>query len=173
MTQLNVKQAMLALIESIEDEPKKSKVFFKAETRLVEGVRCEAKVRQFPALIIDEPPVLGGEDKGQNPVELVLAALGTCQEIMYSAYASVMDIPLESVTVKAKGNLDLKGLLGLDSNVPAGYTDIQYQTEITSSADREQIEQLVKTAESHCPVLDILTRQIDVSGTVSHNGIKL
>src|SRR6478735_11646973 len=72
---------------------------FSADSRQVEGLRSETKIRQF-SLTIDEPESLGGTDTSPNPVELVLAALATCQEITYRAYATALGIPLESVSVK-------------------------------------------------------------------------
>ena len=72
---------------------------FSVDSRQVDGLRSEAKIRQF-SLTVDEPPTLGGSDAGPNPVELVLAALATCQEITYRAYATALGIPLESVSVK-------------------------------------------------------------------------
>ena len=68
---------------------------FSADSRQVEGLRSETKIRQF-SLTVDEPPALGGTDAGPNPVELVLAALATCQEITYRAYATALGIPLET-----------------------------------------------------------------------------
>jgi uncharacterized OsmC-like protein len=170
MSQENVKNALMKVIEGVQANPDNAKVFFKASTQWEEDVRCTAKVRDFDAITIDEPPVLGGQDAGVNPVELVLVALGTCQEIMYSAYASVMGIPLDSVKVNLKGNLDLRGLFGLDESVPAGYTDISFETTLESSADTDSLLKLVNAAESNCPVLDIVTRQVPVNGSVIING---
>lgn len=170
MSQEEVKSALLKTIEGLQQNPNASKVIFRAETELVENVRCKATVRNFPPLFTDEPPELAGGDTGMNPVELILVALGTCQEVMYSAYASVMGIPLDSVKCNLKGHLDLKGLFSLDPKVPAGYSRITFETLIQSSASADQIRQLVQTVESHCPVLDSLQRPIEVSGKVTANG---
>ncbi len=169
MSQSNLKKTLLATIDSIKENPQTSKIVFRAETHLKDDVCCSAKVRDFPELIIDEPAPLGGSDQGMNPVELIAVSLGTCQEIMYAAYASVMDIKLDSLSVDVKGNLDLKGLFGIDENVPSGYSEIKYITNIKSEAPAEMIQQLVQTVESHCPALDTLTRPVNVSGTVFHN----
>ena len=173
MSQESLKTALLATIEAIKAKPDVGKVVFRSETKWISDTKCEAKVRDFDVMTIDEPPELGGGNAGPNPVELLLAALGTCQEIMYAAYASVMGIPLTKLTVDAKGYLDLKGLFGMDPNVPSGYSKIQYVTNIESPAGEEAIKQLVQTVESHCPVLDTLVRNIEVTGEVKFNGKKI
>jgi OsmC-like protein len=84
--------------------------------------------------------MLGGTDAGPNPVELVLAALATCQEITYRAYATALGIPLESVSVRLEGLLDLighassailrfaSGSAGFHANVGARRTTSEYQS---------------------------------------------
>ncbi len=166
----NVKDALTKTIAGIQNAPNTSNVVFRADTEWVEDVRCAAKVRQFDPFIVDEPPELGGKDSAANPVELVLVALGTCQEIMYAAYASVMDIQLDAVRVNARGYLDLKGLFGLDPDIPPGYKRITFETEIESPADDEKLRKLIETVEGHCPVLDILCRAQSVSGKATANG---
>ncbi len=98
---------LLQIIDKLKKSPQipANNVEFDAHTELVEGFLTKAQIRQF-TLYIDEPPQLGGTDKGPNPVELVLAALGTCQEIVYAAYAAVLGIPLDSVKITVKGRLD-------------------------------------------------------------------
>jgi uncharacterized OsmC-like protein len=160
----------MTTIAGIKEHPDAAKMDIRAETRLEEDVRCSAKVRDFPGMVIDEPPGLGGGDAGPNPVELVLVALGTCQEIIYSAYAAVMGVPLDSVKVSLQGKLDLRGLLAMDPAIPPGYQSISYRTELDSPADAETLRTLVETVENHCPILDTLTRAIDVKGSVNLNG---
>lgn len=173
MSQASVKEALMNTIGGIQERPGTSNVVFRAETELVEDVRCTARVRDFSPITVDEPPELGGQDSAANPVELVLVALGTCQEIMYSAYAAVMDIQLDSVKVNVRGYLDLKGLFGLDPSIPPGYKRITFDTEIESPAGDESLRKLVETVEGHCPVLDILSRPQSVSGTAKVHGREL
>ena len=173
MSQENVKEVLLATIEGLKANPAASKVVFRAETKWVEDVLCSASIRDFPAFAVDEPPELGGKDSAINPVELVLAALGTCQEIMYAAYASVMDIKLDSVEVDVRGYLDLKGLFGMEEGVPPGFNRISFETRISSDAGDEALTKLIDTVENCCPVLDILCRAQEISGTASVNGKQL
>ncbi len=172
MSQETLKAALTKTIEAITKNPKSSSVVFRAQTELIEDVRCSVKVREFPLLGVDEPAELGGTNSAMNPVELVLGALGTCQEIMYAAYASVMGIPLTKVSVDVKGYLDLKGLFAMDETVPPGFRKICYETAIESPADTETLNKLIAVVESHCPVYDTLARAVEVTGSVSINGSK-
>ena len=141
---------------------------FTVRTELVERVRVKATIRQF-TIDVDEPPALGGTDQGPNPVELVLAALGTCEEIVYAAYAAVLGIPLDSVGVTVRGTLDPRGLFGV-ADVPAGFSDIRCEVELASTAPPEQIVRLAEIVEARCPVLDVLSRPVAVGTSISLNG---
>ncbi len=173
MSQETVKTAVEKTINAIKENPNAAKAIFRANTELLQGVNCQIRVRDFEPIFVDEPLELGGQDAALNPVELVLGALGACQEIMYSAYAAVMGIQLDKVKVDLKGRIDLQGLFGLDASVPAGFTKISYETSIESPADAETIKGLMTVVEAHCPVLDTLVRSIEVTGKVSHNGKEL
>lgn len=167
MDRSSLKDAFQKIIEAINADPKNAAAAFAAKTELVEGVKCSAKVRNFPPMTVDEPPELGGTDAGMNPVELVLVALGTCQEIMYAACAALMGISLNKVKVNVDGDMDIRGLLAMDDSIPAGYSKIGFETTIESDADEETLKKLVDMVEAHCPVMDTLVRSIPVNGTVS------
>ena len=141
---------------------------FSADSRLIEGLRTEAQVRRF-RFTVDEPVKLGGSDLGPSPVELVLAALGTCQEIVYATYARILNIPIEAVSVKVTGSLDPRGFFGV-ADVPAGFREVSFTVEITSPAPPEAIDRLIAAVNEHCPVLDTLRRPLPVTGTYSLNG---
>lgn len=141
---------------------------FISSTRLVDGYQTEARVRQF-TFAVDEPPSLGGTDTGPNPAELVAAALGTCQEIVYATYARLLNIPIEDVRIRVTGSLDPRGFFGV-ADVKAGFSDVQYEVQIASSASADQVALLIDTVNRHCPVLDILERPISVTGSYTLNG---
>lgn len=143
-------------------------VTFAAETALVEGYRTAVKIREFD-LTVDEPPTIGGGDAGPSPVELVLAALGTCQEIVYATYARVLGIPLNGVTVRTEGRLDLRGFFGV-ADVAPGFRDVSFVVDVDSPASPEEIAQLITAVNAHCPVLDILRQPLPVDGAYRHNG---
>jgi putative redox protein len=141
---------------------------FAAATSLGDEYRTSVKIRDF-TLAVDEPPLIGGADTGPTPVELVLAALGTCQEIVFATYARVLGIPLDGVAVNAEGRLDLRGFFGV-ADVAPGFQDVTFTVDITSPASAEDIARLVETVNAHCPVLDILQQPVPVHGDVRLNG---
>lgn len=142
-------------------EPASAVMAFGSESCLQEGLRSEAVMRDHK-VVVDEPEALGGSDAGPNPVELILAALGTCQEITYRAYATALGIPLDKVAVKLTGTIDLKGFLAVDDKVRPGYQRISGTVELHSSASEEQLETLRAAVNAHCPVLDIISNPVPV-----------
>lgn len=160
-----IKESVEQLIATVKANPKLANSVFRASTFSdTPDFTVRSEIRGFN-VSIDEPRDLGGKDTAPNPVELLLAALGGCQEIVYRAFAAVMGIDIQSIEVHAKGNIDLHGFLGL-AEVPAGFTTISFTTRIVSSASPERIYQLANIVEKHCPVQDTLTRAIPVRGKV-------
>jgi putative redox protein len=142
---------------------------FAVTTSLVNDYQTSVQIRDF-SLTVDEPEQIGGNNTGPTPVELVLAALGTCQEIVYATYARVLGIPLDGVDVSAEGRLDLRGFFGV-AEEPAGFKDVTYTVDIKSPASPEDITRLIAAVNAHCPVLDILQQPVPVTGSYLVNGI--
>ncbi len=136
----------------------------------MEWLRSEATIRQF-RLAIDEPPALGGTDTGPNPVELVLAALASCQEITYRAYATAVGVPLDSVSVTLDGNLDLRGFFAVKDGVRAGFNGIRGTVTLRSSAPPEELTKLKAAVDAHCPVLDVLRNPVPVDLQFAHASV--
>ena len=170
MSQESIKHAILATVEAIQNDPSMAKVRYQAETQWEEDMRCTARVRDFVPTVSAEPAAFGGEDSAISPGDIVMVALGTCQEIMYVALASTMDIPIDEVKVDVTGDLDLHGLMGLNPDVPPGMLEMSYHVHIKSSAPEADLQRLVDTVEAQCPLLDTLTRPVKVTGKVTMNG---
>lgn len=144
---------------------------FRSGTRLVEGLRTEASIRQFK-FIIDEPTQVGGTDCGPNPVEIVLAALGACQEIVYAVHAARLGIAIEQLEIEVEGELDARGFYAV-SPVAPGFSAVRYRVRIKSPEMPERVRALVETVQHTCPVLDILQRPLPIQGDVELNGVPL
>jgi putative redox protein len=165
----NLKDIFKATQSQLKQRPADAAAIFTAATRQVAGLRSEAAIRDF-RLTVDEPPALGGGDAGPNPVELVLAALGASQEIAYRLYAEALGIPLNHVSVKLEGRLDLRGFFAVGDQERPGFGEIRAIVEIDSPASREEIERLKATVDRHCPVLDILRNSTPIKLELAQNG---
>ena len=140
---------------------------YRSSTRLMGELRTETEVGSNVVTTDQAAPL--GEDTGPSPVELVLAALGACQEVVYGVHARLLGIPLESVTVAVQAEIDLRGFFGA-AEVPVGFRRVTYTADIRSSASPEQIAQLVEVADAHCPVSAILREPVPVESGYVLNG---
>lgn len=162
---MSLKDTIEQTQQAFRDEPKKALATVKTRSQLTDRFRSEIKIRQHQ-LVIDEPQSLGGTDSGPNPIEMILAALGSCQEITYRAFATAMNIPLTSVSTRVEGNIDFRGFFGVDDSVRAGFQKIKIVVDIESSASDEALNKLKQAVDSHCPVLDMLENPVPVETAI-------
>ncbi len=148
--------------ETFQREPGAADATFSVESRQTEGLKSAVTVRQF-RVDVDEPAALGGDDTAPNPVEYVLAALASCQEITYRLYADQLGIPLKNVAVSLSGDIDLRGFFAVDDDVRPGYNAIEGTVTLDSDADPADLRRLKAAVDRHCPVLDILRQPTPVS----------
>ena len=109
----------------------KAIVGFDVTTRWTGQTRSESTVDGFTLagerisrshkIVADEPCELLGSDSAPNPQELLMAAFNACIMVGYVAGASLKGINLESLEIETRGQLDLRGFLGLSDAVAPGY----------------------------------------------------
>lgn len=146
-------------------DPGQAQAAFSAQSCLGSGLNSAVTIRQFN-VGVDEPPGLGGEDTAPNPVEYILAALGSCQEITYRLYADALGIPLNGVSVQLSGSIDLRGFFNVQDDVRPGYQAIEAEVVIDSPAPEADLARLKEIVDRHCPVLDILRNPTPVQLTL-------
>jgi putative redox protein len=76
---LKFKDVFTGTQAALNADPAQAHAVFQAQSRLGDGLNSTVAIRQF-SVGVDEPPGLGGQDAAPNPVEYILAALGSCQE---------------------------------------------------------------------------------------------
>jgi putative redox protein len=150
-------------------EPTQAQAAFHARTRLGDGLDSAVAIRQF-SVGVDEPAGLGGQDTAPNPVEYILAALGSCQEITYRLYADALGIPLNGVSVQLTGAIDLRGLFNVEQNVRPGFQKIDAEVTLDSPAPEADLARLKDIVDRHCPVLDILRNPTTVELSLRSGG---
>jgi uncharacterized OsmC-like protein len=128
---------------------------FKATSKLVDGLKVDNAVRGF-SVRMDEPPNLGGTDTGMNPVEALLAALGSCQVIVAAAFAKAQGIDLQDFWVELEGDLDPDGFLKGKPGVRMGFSEVRLTPHIKTSNSPEEVAKFVEFIKSRCPVGDVM-----------------
>ena len=153
--------AVASLAEKIQQEPNVAETKWSAQVQWKGGFRSEAKIRDFAAVVSDEPDALGGTDTGPNPVEQLLAALGNCLAVGYAANATAAGITINALDIELEGNLDLHTFLGL-SEGNAGYSDIPVNVNIDSDASSEALQVLHDKVVNTSPVGHTMSRAVPV-----------
>ena len=123
-------------------------------------------IREF-VVEADHPQVLVGEDRAPLPVELVLAALASCLTGGIGNIASARGIELYSVESTIEGELDARGVLGLDDEVRNGFQEIRIDFKVEGDAPREKLDQLVAQSKARSAVYDLLVNTTPVTVTVN------
>ena len=143
---------MFALIEDVRRNPAKGKTNWHVTTTWQGQARSRAQVdgfkiggkrvpRQF-SIDIDEPCEIGGTNRFANPQEHLLAAFNACIMVGYVAQCAVHGITLESLEIETDGEIDLRGFLGIDPAVPAGYENLSYIVHIKGSGTKEEFAKI-------------------------------
>jgi uncharacterized OsmC-like protein len=143
------------VVKSVKEDPKNAQTKFRANTKWVSGAYSKTKIRDF-VIECDEPSALLGTNRVPNPVEMILAALGSCLAVGFAYNAAASDIHLKSLDISLEGDLDLRAFLGISNDVRPGYQNIKAICRIKSDASREKIEELFKYVQRTSPVLDII-----------------
>ncbi len=129
------------------------------------GTEVAVSARQHD-FTIDEPPALGGADRGANPVEHLLAALASCTVISYQVWAAQLGLTLDGVEVDVDGDIDLRGFFGTGEGVRPGFEGIDLRVRLTGPESEASYRRLEEAVAVHCPVADNLTNGVPVSTRV-------
>lgn len=115
--------------------------------------RMAVKARNF-TIIVDEPPMLGGEDRGPNPVEYALSAMVGCLNVTGHIVAQEMGFTIKKLTIEASGSLNPDRFLGKEGDDRAGYKSVDIDFVIDADADAATLKEWMGQVKSRCPVSD-------------------
>ena len=169
--------ALGEVVEAIEKDASQAAVGFAVTTRWTGQTRSETVVDHFTMggerinrshkIVADEPCQLLGQDSAPNPQELLMAAFNACITVGYVAGASVHGITLDSLEIRTRGELDLRGFLGLSDAVAPGYENVEYEVRIKGNGTPEQFEEIHQTVMKTSPNYFNISRPIRLSGTLA------
>jgi putative redox protein len=129
-----------------------------AEAEMIDRAACAIRVRGFPPLVSDEPPSRGGQDRGQSPLELLLASLCACTNVTTGRIADKLRFAYSRLEMRAEGELDTRGRRGL-AEVPVHYRAVRLHVSIATDESDARIERLARLVARYCPV-DTLMRPV-------------
>ena len=104
-------------------------------------------------------PATGGSGAELCSGDMLLEALVACAGVTLKAVATALEIDLRHGAVKAEGDLDFRGTLGVDKTAPVGFRDIRLSFEVDTDAPQEKVDQLLKLTERYCVVFQTPQQQ--------------
>jgi uncharacterized OsmC-like protein len=148
-------------------DPKAGLVTLKARAEL-DSAAIACKVETGKALAVAGlHPATGGSGAELCSGDMLLEALVACAGVTLKAVATSMGINLRSGQVKAEGDLDFRGTLGVDKQAPVGFKDIRLKFELDADAPQDKLDTLLKLTERYCVVLQTLKRSPTIETTLT------
>ena len=156
-----LKSLQAPIKEKYRDDPDSAIITLKAQGQIGEGISC--KVDTGRAMVeAGLHPATGGTGLLACSGDMLLDALVACAGVTLKAVATAIGVDIRSGTVKAEGDLDFKGTLGVSKEVPVGFKNIRLQFEVESDASEEQMAALKKLTERYCVVYQTLVKGVAV-----------
>lgn len=154
------------LKERYKSDPASAIVTLHAEGRVGEGVTCRV---QTAKATVDAGlhPATGGDGTWVCSGDMLLEALVACAGVTLAAVATALEIDLRGGTVRADGDLDFRGTLGVAKDAPVGFAAIRLHFDLDTDAPQDQIDALLKLTERYCVVYQTLSKSPRVSASIS------
>lgn len=154
---MELREIQKPLKERYREDPEASKITLRADGDSGEdAMSCSVDLGR----LVQEAQAhsgVGGAGTAACSGDLLLGALAACAQLTCQMVATNMGIEVERIEVKVEGELDLRGTLGIDRGVPAGFGAIRLRFEIDApDADKEQLRSLLEKTERYCTVLQTL-----------------
>jgi uncharacterized OsmC-like protein len=144
--------------DKYKNDPDAAVITLKAHGTLDES-KIACKVETGRALAVAGlHPATGGSGAELCSGDMLLEALVACAGVTLKAVATALAIPLKSGTVRAEGDLDFRGTLGVDKEAPVGFREIRLSFDIDTDATEEQIASLIKLTERYCVIFQTLNK---------------
>ena len=141
--------------ECYRDDPQTAVITLKAEGEIGEGVTCS--VQTGKALVeAGLHPATGGTGLSACSGDMLLQALVACAGVTLNAVATALDFKLRGARVRAEGDLDFRGTLGVAKDAPVGFRAIRMSFDIDADLTPEQRTTLLKLTERYCVVYQTL-----------------
>ncbi len=152
------------LKEKYRQDPQSALITLRAEGRAA-GLVC--KVETGKALVeAGLHPATGGDGIAACSGDMLLEALVACAGVTLRAVATAIGVEVQDARIRAEGDLDFRGTLGVAKEVPVGFSSIRLELDIDTNASEEQAATLLKLTERYCVVLQTLRSAPQVTARI-------
>ena len=152
--------------ERYKAQPGAAMITLKAQGRLGEGVTCSVQTGKALATA-GLHPATGGDGLSACSGDMLLEALVACAGVTLNAVATAIGLVIRTGSVRAEGDLDFRGTLGVAKDAPVGFQRIRLHFDLDTDASEEQLSTLMRLTERYCVVFQTLRQSPEV--TVSHD----
>ncbi|WP_406858726.1 OsmC family protein [Alsobacter sp. KACC 23698] len=161
-------RAMQAPIKAkYKDAPDAAVITLKASGEIDEA-KIACKVETGRALAVAGlHPATGGSGAELCSGDMLLEALVACAGVTLKAVATALEVPLRKGVVRAEGDLDFRGTLGVDREAPVGFRAIRLAFDLDTDAPQEKIDSLIKLTERYCVVFQTINAKPQLSVSVN------
>jgi uncharacterized OsmC-like protein len=157
------------LKEQYRNDPDAALVTLTASGTLGEGITCSVRAGQALAAA-GLHPASGGDGSTLCSGDLLLEALAACAGVTLRAVATSIDVSVRGGVVHAEGDLDFRGTMAVDREVPVGFTSIRLRFDLETDATDEQLDTLLRLTERYCVVYQSLASPADLASSWSRGG---
>jgi uncharacterized OsmC-like protein len=154
------------LKDRYREEPDAARITLSATGALGDGVSCSVQTGRAIAEA-GLHPATGGDGSLLCSGDMLLEALVACAGVTLGAVATSMGIAVASGSVRAEGDLDFRGTLGVDRDAPVGFSAIRLSFDLDTDADAEQLATLCRLTERYCVVYQTLAAGPSLSTTAA------
>ena len=139
-----LKSLQAPIKERYRERPDTALITLRAEGRVGDGITCKLETgRELVEAGLH--PATGGDGLSACSGDMLLEALVACAGVTLRAVATALGIQLREATVRAEGDLDFRGTLGVSKDVPVGFCDIRLQFDLETDASEEQLTTLLRS----------------------------
>jgi uncharacterized OsmC-like protein len=154
------------LKERYRSDPDAAVVTLAADGTLDDGIACSVTTGRALATA-GLHPATGGDGSLLCSGDMLLEALVACAGVTLRAVSTSLGIDVRSGRVRAEGDLDFRGTLGVDREAPVGFSAIRLSFELETDADEDQVATLKRLTERYCVVYQTLAGGPALTTTVS------
>jgi uncharacterized OsmC-like protein len=154
------------LKDAYREDPQQAVITLRARGELGdEGISCSVDTGRAMA-VAGLHPATGGDGSLLCSGDMLLEALVACAGVTLRAVATSLEIAVTGGTVRAEGDLDFRGTLGVAKDAPVGFTAIRLSFDLDTDASEEQIATLLRLTERYCVVYQTLAHPVPVAASV-------